>query len=203
MDEKIIIPFITLIVGLIGGYFLTFISDRRKHVIEHRKELRIAYARWFSLQRTAFHQITLLIESVASPSENLEQYTNVQEELKEFQSTLSTLLQTIAEVSLLETNPDRLKVIKAWDNVLNEIYHSLLRHLQAHKYLVETRKRLDGVVILVEEKRNEIEEMQTDSHLKLKNAFLAMQTSIKEINKTTVKFDKDIREFFQTLEGKL
>lgn len=153
MDEKIVIPIITLIAGLISGYLLTFISDKRKYSNEHKRELRTAYARWFALQRAALRQLKLLLEEVANHSAELKQLINVQDELKEFQSTLATLQLTIAEVSLLEKLPKRLKYIRSLDITLDKTYQALLDTLQTQKLVFETRKENDEKLSLLKKEK--------------------------------------------------
>jgi hypothetical protein len=230
MDEKTITTIITLVIGSIIGFLLTYASDKRKHQIETRKELRLAYARWFSLQRTAFHQITSLYELVSvEPSNelsgNLAHDLDIQEQLKEFQTTFSTLLQNVVEVSLLETKKDRLESIKILDDSLNEFRSLLLDFLRSRKKLLEQFITLDRFEASAKdamelassipgEKASElgerarkigekIEKFRAEDSETRKTALSKAEVPNKNLFKHMEDIDINIREFFDSLKGKL
>jgi hypothetical protein len=209
-----IIPVGSLILGLIGGYFATFLSDNRKSKVENKKELRLAYARWYSQQRMAFHPIALLfnsmlVDSRVSLSEGLRQYADIQKELKEFQSMLLILLQVVAEVSLLEAKEDRLKKIESLDVNLNKFYHLLLETSRGRKAQVEQLTRTDELVISTVKKRpdsnigEELEGIRARHREPQEKAFLEFQTSVKSLTELMNEVDIEIKEFFYSLKGKL
>ncbi len=234
MDEKTVTTIITLvigsIIGSIGAFFLTYASDKRKHQIETRRELRLAYARWFSLQRTAFHQITLLFELVLTEqrielSEALAHDLDIQEQLKEFQTTFSALLQNIVEVSLLETKKDRLESIKILDDNLNDFRSLLLDVLRSRKKILEQFIRIDRVETSAKEAMEvassksgeqagqwreearklgeEIKRLRAEDYETSKTALSKVQVPIKNLFKHMEDIDIHIREFFGSLKGKL
>jgi hypothetical protein len=209
-----IIPVVSLIVGLIGGHFATFLSDNRKSKVENKKELRLAYARWYSQQRMAFHQIALLfnsmlVDSSVSVSEGLRQYPDIQKELKEFRSMLLILLQIVAEVSLLEAKEDRLKKIELLDVSLNTLYHLLLETSQGRKAQVEAVTRMDELVISAVKElpdsniEEELEPIRARNRESQEKAFLELQTSVRNLVEFMKELDVEIREFFHSLKGKL
>jgi hypothetical protein len=208
------IPVGSLILGLIGGYFATFLSDNRKSKVENKKELRLAYARWYSQQRMAFHQIALLfnsmlVDSSVSASEGLRQYPDIQKELKEFRSMLLILLQIVAEVSLLEAKEDRLKKIELLDVSLNTLYHLLLETSQGRKAQVEAITRMDELVISAVKElpdsniEEELEPVRARNRESQEKAFLELQTSVRNLVEFMNELDVEIREFFHSLKGKL
>ena len=219
MDEKTILLVIGFVSGslvtFISGYLQTLLSDKRKYHIETEKELRLAYARWFSLQRTAFHRVALLFESMlveptTVSSEDWRQPSpGVQEELKEFQTILSNLLQNTAEVSLLETKEDRLRTIKSLDENLNKFYYLLLGTVRTQKAQVKHFIWLDEVVASAakEQTDNKLEEtlkgIRAESHEAYVKSHSDSQDLAKRITELMEKIDIEIREFFHSLEGKV
>lgn len=219
MDEKTI----SLVIGFVGGflvafvsgYLLTLISDERKYRIEKEKELRLAYTRWFSLQRIAFHQVSLLFESMLAESssvssEDLRQsIPAIREELKKFQIILTNLLQNVAEVSLLETKVDRLKTIKYLDENLDTFYHLLLESMRNQDAQLKHFIWLDEVVASAAEEQtdNKLEEtlkgIRAEYHKKYVKNHSNSQDLAKKITELMRGIDTDIREFFHSLEGKV
>ncbi len=219
MDEKTILLVIGFVSGslitFVSGYLLTLLSDKRKYHIETEKELRLAYARWFSLQRTAFHRVALLFESMlveptTVSSEDWRQPSpGVQEELKEFQTILSNLLQNVAEVSLLETKEDRLKTIRFLDENLNKFYYLLLETMRRRKAQIKELTRTDELVASTVKEQTDDKLEQTIKGIRAKHyeiqakSFSDFQTSTKELIELVGEIDTDIREFFHSLKGKV
>lgn len=219
MDEKTILLVVGFVSGslvtFVSGYLLTLLSDKRKYRIETEKELRLAYARWFSLQRTAFHRVALLFESIlvesnTVSSEDLRQpVPDVQEELKEFQTELSNLLQNVAEVSLLETQEDRLKTIRLLEENLNKFYYLLLETMRSQKAQIKELTKTDELVASTMKEQTDDKLEQTLKEIRAKHydiqakSFLDFQASAKELIELVRGIDIDIREFFHSLKGKV
>ena len=196
LDETLIVVIATSALTTVLTYLANKFADRRKTNIDNQKELRIAYARWYGLQKLANIQTEQICNLVKQVPNDLDEHKIIYEELKIFQPKLFELNQSIAEIVLLEKSERFTNTFKELGSKTDKFYELASGTLQTRKDNLHSIKDVETKLVDLESQLPQLTNEKTANEIeKIREKIKQMRIDRNELQK---KFATGIKKNYET-----